>query len=72
MSSPNCRICNRRLGSGAVRYQMVRRAPQDVSPVAQFWLCDDHYDDVCDAMDAAHDMYYGPKETKRIKGLIHA
>ena len=68
--SPSCRVCRRRLGSGAVRYQMTRRAPLDGSPVRLWWLCDRCICEVESACDTTRDLYFGPGETLKKVGAF--
>lgn len=55
-----CRVCSLRLSSSKVRYQMTRRAPDDVNIVKLWWLCRLHYDELQGALDTVRETYYGP------------
>lgn len=58
--TPRCRVCNVKLGAGAIRFQMTRRCPQDRAPVRLWWLCDRCICEVEDACDTVRDLYFGP------------
>ena len=58
--TPRCRICAVKLTSNKERYQMTRRAPQDLTALRQWWLCASDYEDVCRAIDTARELFFGP------------